>query len=116
MKRLFIFMLLGVILQSGAYAGGANQPKDLQPLEDVPPPPSSITDDSLGQEPQITIIKRGTDTIEEYRMNGELYMQKVTPRGGKSYYLVKQDQNGGWSRMDGPVESMAIPKWVLFRF
>jgi len=33
-------------------------------------------------EPQVTIMKRGSDTVEEYRVGGKLYMLKVTrPRG-----------------------------------
>jgi Protein of unknown function (DUF2782) len=42
-------------------------------------------------------------------------MMKVTPEHGVPYYLHKEDQNGGWLNT-GPVEPLAIPKWVIFRF
>ena len=42
-------------------------------------------------EPQITITKRGNDQVEEHRVNGKLYMMKVTPNHGVPYYLVDDD-------------------------
>jgi hypothetical protein len=43
-------------------------------------------------EPDITIIKRGDKTFQEFRRNGELYMVKVIPDKGPAYYLI--DING----------------------
>ena len=88
--------------------------KNLEVLEDLSQPPKTL--DETMDEPQITIVKKGTDTVEEYRINGELYLMKITPAHGVSYYLQKQDQEGGWSRLDGPTPPLVIPKWVLFRF
>jgi hypothetical protein len=88
-------------------------PADLQPLEDIPPP--AITNEENADEPQITIIKKKGETIEEYRVNGQLYMMKVTPEHGVPYYMHKEDQNGGWL-MDGPNQPISIPKWTIFRF
>lgn len=88
-------------------------PADLQPLEDIPPP--AITNEDNPDEPQITIIKKKGETIEEYRINGQLYMMKVTPANGVPYYMHKEDQNGGWL-MDGPTQPVSIPKWTIFRF
>jgi hypothetical protein len=88
-------------------------PADLQPLEDIPPP--IITNDQNADEPQVTIIKKKGETIEEYRINGQLYMMKVTPAHGVPYYMHKEDQNGGWL-MDGPNQPLSVPKWTIFRF
>jgi hypothetical protein len=88
-------------------------PADLQPLEDIPPP--AITNEDNADEPQITIVKKKGETIEEYRINGQLYMMKVTPAHGVPYYLHKEDQNGGWVN-DGPNQPLSIPKWTIFRF
>jgi len=87
----------------------------LEPLPEPPPPPPGYEPDTE-LEPQVTIVKRGEETIEEYRVNGEMYMMKVTPAHGVPYYLVKETVDGGWARMDGPGERLAIPNWVLFRF
>jgi hypothetical protein len=93
----------------------AATPANLEPLPEPPPAPEGFEPDAAS-EPQVTIVKRGEDTIEEYRVNGELYMQKVTPSHGVSYYLVKETVDGGWSRLDGPGSRIAVPQWVLFRF
>jgi hypothetical protein len=94
----------------------AQDPPELEPLPEPPPPPPGLQEDDPAAEPEITIIKRGADTVEEYRINGELYMMKVTPDHGVPYYLMKEDQEGGWSRLDGPNPPLVIPKWVLFNF
>ena len=120
------YLLLPCILLSLALSGVSvaaepanvapkgNTPKNLEVLEDLSQPPKTL-DETL-VEPQVTIVKKGTDTVEEYRINGELYMMKITPAHGVPYYLQKQDQEGGWSRLDGPSPPLAIPKWVIFRF
>lgn len=112
------FLLLSLcVLQASlvAFAKDKVPPANLQPLEDIPPPP--IADDgNLTDEPQITIVKKKNgDTVEEYRIGGNLYMMKVTPAHGLSYYMHKEDQDGGWLN-DGPTQPFSIPKWTLFRF
>jgi hypothetical protein len=115
MRRLTYVLLLALALPLMAAAADNNLPQ-LEPLPEPPPPPPGLDADP-GAEPEVTITKKGEDTIEEYRMNGELYMMKVTPPHGVSYYLLKEDKEGPWERMDsGPGDPMAIPKWVLFTF
>lgn len=88
-------------------------PADAVPLEDIPPP--AISSEENPDEPQITIVKKKGETIEEYRVNGQLYMMKVTPDHGVPYYLHKEDKDGAWIN-DGPNPPNIIPKWILFRF
>lgn len=108
-----ILAILAFTLPVMAFA--ADRPANLEPLPEPPPPPPGVETDPA-DEPQITIIKKGADTIEEYRIHGELYMMKVTPSHGVPYYLMKEDQEGGWSRFDGPNPPLVVPKWVIFRF
>ena len=49
-----------------------------QPIPEPPPPPPGFELDPA-LEPQVTILKRGEDSVEEYRISGKLYMVKVTP-------------------------------------
>ena len=58
-----------------------------QPLPAVPPPPPGMEAFDAALEPQVTIVKTETETREEYRQNGKLYMVKVTPSHGVPYYL-----------------------------
>jgi hypothetical protein len=108
--------LVFIALCAPMLAIAANTPPQLEPLPEPPPAPEGYDPSQDATEPQVTIVKRGEDTIEEYRVNGELYMQKVTPGHGVPYYLVKETVDGGWARLDGPGERIAIPSWVLFRF
>ncbi len=109
--RTLIFLLLCAPLAAFA----ADALPQLEPLPEPPPPPAGYEPDPAS-EPQVTIVKRGEETIEEYRVNGEMYMMKVTPSHGVPYYLLKPDRDAGWARMDGPEAPLSVPKWVLFNF
>lgn len=91
----------------------AAEPPKLQPVPDIPPPPG-IGD--AAQAPDITISQKGEDKVEEYRMNGRLYMIKVTPPHGKSYYLVDPKGNGQLVRYDDLSPNLMVPMWILFQF
>ncbi len=106
-----LLLLSGLLFSAGIQAKEA--PADLQPLEEVPPP--AIFNGEDPDAPEVTIIKKETETVEEYRINGQLYMIKVTPNHGVPYYLHKEDQNGEWIN-DGPNPPLSIPKWTIFRF
>jgi hypothetical protein len=96
-------------------AAAQNRPSDLQPIPEPPPPPPGLADAEL--EPQVTIKKRGEDKVEEYRMNGKLYMIKVTPPHGTPYYLVDPKGDGGFVRQDlGGERSLSVPMWVIHSF
>lgn len=97
-------------------AAAQNRPADLQPLPEPPPPPPGMADPAL--EPQVTIRKRGEDKVEEYRMNGRLYMIKVTPPHGTPYYLVDPKGDGGFVREDTGVvdKGISVPMWVIHSF
>lgn len=92
-----------------------NLPPKLEPIPEPPPPPPGVVDEAL--EPQVTISKRGEDKVEEYRMNGKLYMVKVTPPHGVSYYLIDNRGDGSWVRQDAANGSgLRVPMWVIGTF
>ena len=72
-------------------AQAPGKPASLQPIPEPPPPPPGYELDPA-LEPQVTILKRGTDTVEEYRLGGKLYMIKVTPAHGVPYYMVDRER------------------------
>ncbi|MGH8763292.1 MAG: DUF2782 domain-containing protein [Nitrosospira sp.] len=126
--RLIIFvLLLSTTLSAAAQSNQPKQPKqpkDLQPIPEVPQPPeislpSPGTDqDDPALEPQVTITRRGEDKIEEYRINGRLYMIKVTPRIGLPYYLIDHHGEGTFSdRATGGLDQgIRPPMWVIREF
>lgn len=68
-----------------------------------------------GVEPQVTITRNQNEIIEEHRINGQLFMIKVTPRKGFTYYLVDTDGDGSLdSRQNELDEGLLIPQWTLF--
>ena len=123
MKRSPIAPLLAAVLLAalglaalpvGAQTQG--KPPNLQPIPEPPPPPPGYELDPA-LEPQVTIIKRGTDTVEEYRIGGKLYMIKVTPPHGVPYYMIDQRGDGKFVRDDTNIGSqIRPPMWVIFSF
>jgi hypothetical protein len=87
----------------------------LQPIPEPPPPPPGLEPDA-SLEPQVTIQRRGTDTIEEFRLNGRLYMVKVTPAHGRSYYLIDTVGRGDFVRHDSYDTGTRPPMWVIHQW
>ena len=65
-------------------------------------------------EPQVRIIDRGDRMIEEYRVNGKLYMVRIIPRIGIPYYLIDTDGDGAYDMRTTDLDSMAVPMWVIY--
>ena len=65
-------------------------------------------------EPQVTIVRTESETREEYRQNGKLYMVKVTPAFGPDYYLVDQQGDGNFIQQDGPGGNLTPATWKVF--
>lgn len=111
MKR---FLLPGLFLFASHTALAEKQ-------TDIPPPPPSSSDQQ-GQEeiePEVVIIQREDKTIEEYRINGQLYMIKVIPKHAPPYFLLDNDGDGSMESRLGASDlepDIMIPRWVLFRW
>jgi hypothetical protein len=94
----------------------AQQPPNLEPLPDVPPPPKMEIDPDA--EPVVTVTKHGEDKVEEYRIKGKLYMIRVTPPHGVPYLLIDRAGNGEFGPVGGPSDSgnLSVPMWVIGTF
>jgi len=77
----------------------------------VEPPP--FTPETSG-EPQVTIIRRDGETVEEVRIGGNLKFVRVTPRHGRPYYLVPDPNGNQFIRRDSIDSGLKVPLWVLF--
>jgi len=86
------------------------KPPDSVPLP--PPLPDATTDPEL--EPQVTIIRKETETVEEVRVNGELRYVKVTPKYGLPYYLVPSGNGQTYLRYESLGSGLRAPMWLLF--
>ncbi|MFQ5470311.1 MAG: DUF2782 domain-containing protein [Gammaproteobacteria bacterium] len=71
----------------------------------------------IAGDPQVTITQNENETIEEYRVNGELFQIKITPNKGIPYYLVDTDGDGRLDQRTNDLsEDILIPQWMLFRW
>ena len=97
-----------------------------QPPAPKAPAPSSQTntgnsDEAGGFDPggaEIRIITEGDKIIEEFSLNGRVYMVRIQQKGFPPYYLIDRDGDGRMdeqvSELTGP--SMPPPNWELFRW
>ncbi len=113
LRPLIAALLLAIALPVFAQTDG--KPPALQPLPEPPPPPPGYEPDPA-LEPQVTILKRGENTVEEFRINGQLYMVRVTPPHGTPYYLIDRQGDGVFHRQDNLSSDVRPPMWVLFTF
>jgi hypothetical protein len=119
MKKLLTFsFLLFPLLATAQSLEPANA---TPPVYKAPAEQNNDTDEPDGFSPagpEINIITEGDKTIEEYSLNGRIYMVKIQQKGFAPYYLI--DRNGD-GRMDEQVSELmgpatTPPNWVLFRW
>jgi len=68
-------------------------------------------------EPDINIIKKEDRTVQEYRVNGKLYMIKVIPTIGLPYLLMDTDGDGSLETTQHELDSgLLVPNWILLEW
>lgn len=67
--------------------------------------------------PTVTIRREEGKTVEEYSINGNVYMVRVTPENAPPYVLVDTDGDGQLQRTDSEIGPHVVPPhWVLFEW
>lgn len=101
-QTLIISLLLACLLLP-AFASAQN---------DGEPPAEAIDPDA-----QVTIQPSKQEVINEFRVNGQLYMICVNPTKGRTYCLVDADGDGNLeTRKNDLSPDFLIPAWVLKRW
>lgn len=111
--RPFLFLCLALTTQI-SFAE-----KEKEPFAAVPEPPELPLPVQSGEtlEPDITIIRKGKKTIQEFRKNGELYMVKIIPAIGPAYYLIDTDGDGTMDVRGSDLDKgTQINQWKLFEW
>lgn len=87
-------------------------------LEPLPPPPAFdvVPDAAPVDVPEVTITKETEQTVEEYHLNGKLYMIKITPKHGVPYYLVDDLGDGKFVRQESLDSGLRVPRWIIHSF
>jgi hypothetical protein len=115
MRILLAAMLSAVAFAAAAQSAARTPPPGSVPLQDAPPPP--VIQSQPEPEPVVTTRQEGDQEIVEYRVNGKLFMQRVTPKGGKTFVLMDHHGDGTFMRQDNPLDSgVRVPQWVLKTF
>jgi hypothetical protein len=113
--KLMLLALLTLPTLAGAEPSAAPPRVASAPAPAVDPAAPPTIGEDTGPEPEVRIVQKGDNKIEEYRINGRLYMVKVTPSIGAPYYLMDEDGSGKLRTVD-PSQRVIIPRWVLLRF
>ena len=73
--------------------------QDLEKPPAIPPPgtkeqplPPKVQEEQI--EPTVTIHEEKEGRVEEYSLNGQVYMVKITPKVGPPYYYIDTDGDG----------------------
>jgi hypothetical protein len=68
-------------------------------------------------EPDITIVRKGKNTVKEYRRNGQLFMVKVVPDIGPAYYLHDTNGDGKMDVRSNQLDQGAdVNMWSIFEW
>ena len=106
--RRAVFLLLTI---AACGAAAQSRPPKLEPLPEAPAAPGGPAD------PAVRIPVRDKLTVEEvHRVAGRVVALKVTPPGGKPYFLVDPDGSGNWMRRDSLDGMLRVPLWLLHEF
>jgi hypothetical protein len=112
MRRLillaFLLLALPAWVPAWAQQKAPHTPK-MEPLPEAPPPPPIPGPD----EPSVRIPVQESDKVEEIRDGGRVIALKVTPVGGKPYYLYDTTGNGNWMRRDSLDDGVRVPMWPI---
>jgi hypothetical protein len=116
MRVILAATLIAAAFAAGAQSGARKLPPGATPLDEPPPPPPMVqTDPAL--EPQVTIRREGEQEVQEYRVKGKLFMQRVTPKHGKPYILIDHRGDGTFTKQDNTLDTgVRVPQWVLLEF
>jgi len=94
----------------------AEQSTEPAPIPEPPELPMPVQDGEV-LEPDITIIRKGKKTIQEFRKNGQLYMIRIKPAVGPAYYLIDTDGDGNMDvRQSDLDKGLQINQWKLLEW
>ena len=107
MRRLLALALLLAAAQVAA------QTSRLPKLEPLPEPPPPAQREGAAGDPAVRITPGKQDKVEKAVVGGRAIL-KVTPPGGKPYFLVEGP--GGWQRRDSLDDGTRVPMWTIHTF
>ena len=89
-----------------------SRPPQLEPLPEPPPPPPI----PAPSEQSVRIPVQEGDKVEEVRDGGRVMALKVTPPGGKPYFLIDTSGGGSWMRRESLDDGVRVPMFPIRTF
>lgn len=106
-------LLVSLLLLLPGVGSADDEPPAVPEPPDLPPQVQSGEE----MEPDITITRKGQDTIQEYRRNGRLYMIKVIPQIGPPYYMLDTNADGQLDVQKNDMDKNTnINRWNIFEW
>lgn len=115
MRNLILASLLPML---AVVTGAWGQDTDQAPEAPPPPPireplPPKVQDPDEQLEPRVVIRQEEGRTVEEYSINGRVYMVRITPVSGPSYYLIDEDGDGELDTRHDGMEPVKPAFWKI---
>jgi len=115
MRRLLATALLLAAMGAAAQGRRVEVPPP-PPLEPVPAAPPATGAAAVHPEEPVVVIPAGKqDKVEVFREGGNTVV-KVTPPGGRPYYLIDSSGYGDWVRRESLDSGVRVPMWPIFTF
>ncbi len=109
-------LLLLSLAGSVAWGGDSRGTTHVQEGKRKPLPMPQVRQGNV-PEPEVTITTTGKNTrVEEYRIDGRLYMIKIVPAKGFPYYLIDTDGDGDLDTRRNDLEGGPVNQWILFQW
>ena len=76
-------------------------------------PPLPALQEGAGEPPAVRIRPHKEDKVERAVIGGRTVL-RVTPPGGRPYYLVEGPD--GWQRRESLDDGTIVPMWTIYKF
>jgi hypothetical protein len=109
--------MLRIVAVAFLFISLAARAEEQGPPMPVPDPPDIPAPVASGEpmDPDVTIIRKGQESVEEFRVGNRLVRIRVTPIIGPPYYLMDTDGDGNMDvRRSDNERDLRINQWVLF--
>jgi hypothetical protein len=116
MRTIAASLLTLLALPVAAQSVARERPPGTMPLDEPPPPPALVETDPALETQVTTRTNDQGDVVQEYRANGKVFMERITPRAGKSYVVIHDRGDGTMMRQDNTLDTLRGPQWTLLEF
>jgi hypothetical protein len=111
--RTFINVSILLLVPTLSFAAAEAEPVAIPEQPELPQPVQSGEE----MQPDITIIRKGKETIQEFRRNGQIYMIKIVPQVGPAYYMLDTNGDGKMDVKKNDLDKNTdINQWLLFEW